>query len=130
MEKINLPSLGSCVDSYYEARAVRHQAAKEVELLKEKEATAELLLLDYLRTQGLEGAKGNVAVAAIKRTTHENVTDREALEAYILANKDLSMLQFRPSITRLKELWDEGEVVPGVESYEKESISLTKVSKK
>lgn len=122
-----MPTLGAMIDQYYTARAARLAAAKEVDVLQEKERIAEQILLDVLRAQGLEGGKGNVAVAAIKRTTKPNVTDKDAFLNDMFARKDFAMLQFRPSITRLKELADAGEPLVGAELFEEESISLTKI---
>ena len=123
-------SLGTMADSYYAARADRLAAQKVVDALKEKETVAEQILISTLKAQGLEGAKGHVANAAIMRSTKPNVTDRAAVEKLILDTGDLALLQFRVSITRLKELWDDGVVTPGVEPIEEESISLTKVKVK
>lgn len=130
-----LPTLGEMADQYYEARAERLALQKQVEEAKERETAAESILINCLKAQGLEGAKGHIAVAAIKRTdaisTEKddagNDVGRAKLEEFILETGDLSLLQFRPSVTRCKELWDEGIAVPGVRKIQIESISLTKV---
>jgi hypothetical protein len=119
-------SLGQMVDTYYKAREERLALAKRLEELKALEDKAEKILLDALRAQGLEGCKGSVAVAAIKRNVFVDVQDEDAFKNYILDTRDLSLLQFRPSVTALRERWDAGEAVPGVRRGEKESISLTK----
>ena len=132
------PTIGQMADQYYEARAARMAQQKIVDELKEKETVAERILLDYLKSQGLEGAKGHVANASIKRNDTIVIDDnggpegsgREAFRAYILETGDVSLLQFRPSLTRCKELWDEGIEIPGAKKVQVESISLTKVSKK
>ncbi len=134
----SLPSLGEMADTFYNARAARQAAQKEVDELKEQEAKAERILLDYLKSQGLEGAKGHVATAAIKRTKQVvidkdddgNDIGKEQFLAFLFETQDASLLQFRPSLTRVKELVDEGYEVPGAKLVEVESISLTKVSKK
>ena len=68
MNTQSLPTLGEMADSYYNARAARLAAQKEVDGLKGLEDDAERILINYLKAQGLEGAKGHVATAAIKRT--------------------------------------------------------------
>ena len=133
-----LPTLGEMADQYYEARAARLVAQKEVDGLKAKETVAEQILINYLKAQGLEGAKGHVATAAIKRTKtvmverdeDGNDVGKESFIEFLLDTRDASLLQFRPSLTRVKELVEEGVDVPGVKLIEVESISLTKVSKK
>lgn len=131
------PPLGVMADSYYEARAKRLALQKEVDEAKKLEDTAEAMLISALKAQGLEGAKGMVATAAIKRNDtvvldkdeEGNIIGREAFENFILYTRDLGLLQFRPSLTRCKELWDAGHHIPGVSCVKVESISLTKVKK-
>ena len=132
------PSLGEMCDQYYTARAERLAAQKKVDELKDLEAVAEQILLNTLRAQGLEGAKGHVATAAIKRNDtlimdrdeEGNDIGKEAFLQFMLASQDPSLLQFRPSLTRVKELLEAGEEVPGAKLVKVESISLTKVAKK
>ena len=103
MSNNGLPTLGEMADQYYEARAARLAQQKIVDELKEKETVAESILLNYLKTQGLEGAKGHVANASIKRNDTVVMDDnggaegsgREAFSAYILETGDVSLLQFR-----------------------------------
>ena len=133
----SFPTIGQMADSYYEARAARLVLAKQLDDLKGKEAVAEQMLMAALRAQGLEGAKGDVCTAAIKRTTEVavvkdadgNPIGRDEFLDYMLATSDPALLQFRPSLTRCKELWDAGVQVPGVRAIQVESLSLTKVKK-
>ena len=133
-----LPTLGEMADQYYEARAERLAAQKQVDELKAREAIAEQILLNTLKSQGLDGAKGHVATAAIKRTTtvmverdeDGNDVGKDIFLRFMLDTQDPSLLQFRPALGRCKELWEAGEEVPGVKAIEVESISLTKVAVK
>jgi hypothetical protein len=123
-------TLGEMADSYYTARAARLAKEKELEALKDMEATAKKIVMDVLKTNGLEGAKGSIANVSITRKKQADVINREMVEDYIRETGDVGMLQFRVSITRCKELWDDGITIPGIEETEVEDISLTKVSKK
>ena len=130
-------TLGQMADSYYTARAARLEQGKILEDLKSKETVAERMLIDALRAQGLEGAKGQTAVAAIKRNDtlimdkddDGEPVGKDEFVQFLLDTRDVSLLQFRPSLTRVKELMGEGVEVPGVRIVEVESISLTKVKK-
>lgn len=133
-----LPTIGEMADQYYAARAERLAIQKQVDEAKEREAIAERILISALKAQGLEGAKGQTAVAAIKRNDilvsekddEGNDVGRGKFERFILETGDLSLLQFRPSLTRCKELWDDGVEIPGVTRSQVESISLTKLKAK
>jgi hypothetical protein len=66
----------------------------------------------------------------VERDEDGNDVGKESFIEFLLDTRDASLLQFRPSLTRVKELVEEGVDVPGVKLIEVESISLTKVSKK
>jgi len=46
---------------------------------------------------------------------------------WVLAHKAFECLRKQPGSTAIKERWDAGEEVPGVEALVKISLSLTKV---
>ena len=77
--------------------------------------------------QELNGAKGDIATAAVKRDTVLNVTDWDSLRDWIVKTKSWDVLRKQPSSTAIKERWANKEEIPGVEPFVKVSLSLTKV---
>jgi hypothetical protein len=73
----------------------------------------------------IEGARGNIATASITRSTQADVTDWDAYVRWA-AKKDPSAVQRRVGITALREHWDNGEKVPGVQPVVVEKLSVTK----
>ena len=119
-------TIGETIDLMYTLREERkvHEAA--IRGIKEKEDALESHLMSNFERVGLDGAKGKLATAAIKRSTVAEVTDWDAFYKYIAKNKAWDLMQKRASITSLRERWDDNKVVPGVQPKVIESLSLNK----
>lgn len=120
-------SIGACIDMLYEQRAERLKLQKIVDNAKAEETKLEEHILNSFGKQELNGAKGDVAVAAIKRDTTLNVTDWDSLRDWVVKTKSWDVLRKQPSSTAIKERWNNKEEIPGVEPFVKVSLSLTKV---
>jgi hypothetical protein len=55
------------------------------------------------------------------------IKDFDALRSHIVATGDIALFQRRLSDGYLRELWDAGTVVPGVEPFTIVKLSLTRV---
>ena len=122
-------SIGEAIDLLYQMRTDRLALQKQVDEAQATETALKQHILTNFAKADLEGAKGQVATASIKRTTQANVVDWEAFHTFIGKKKAWDLLQKRPSITALRERWDHNEEIPGVESFETIDISLTKASR-
>lgn len=120
-------SIGACIDMLYEQRAERLELQKIVDNAKAEEAKLEEHIINSFGKQELNGAKGDVAIAAVKRDTVLNVTDWDGLLAWVVKTKSWDVLRKQPSSTAIKARWNNHEEVPGVEPFVKVSLSLTKV---
>jgi hypothetical protein len=121
-------TLGECIDQLYELRAKRLAGQKAVDLVKAEEAEYENHILATFSKSDLRGAKGDLATAGVKRTTVYNITDWDLYTKWIDANQAWDCLQKRLASTAIAARFDNGEEIPGVESFEKVSLSLTKAS--
>jgi len=119
--------LGTCIDAAYAMRAERLMVQHEVDDMKQTETQWFNHIIDSFSKDEIEGAKGETAVAAIKRQTVVNITNWEELLAWIIKKKRFDLLQKSVSTEGIKELWDSKIEVPGVEPFQKVSLSLTKV---
>jgi hypothetical protein len=120
-------SLGACIDLLYERRRERLDEQKKIDALKLSEDDLESYIINTFSKQDLDGGKGRVAVAAIKRLTTVNTTDWDGFIAYVAKKKAWDLLRRQPSVSAVKERWEAGVEVPGVEPFHKISLSLTKV---
>ena len=120
-------SIGASIDLLYTLRANRLEEEKKIEVLKNQESSLKQHIMSNFAKSELDGAKGKVASASIKRSTQGEVTDWEIYLKWIVKQKAYGCVQKRVGITALREYWDEGKTVPGVERVEVEDLSLTKV---
>jgi hypothetical protein len=119
-------SIGTMIDSLYELRAQRLAIEKQVEELKARETATKEEILSILKESGLEGAKGEVATASIQYKIKANVTDWDAVYAYIRDNDMFALLQKRLTTTLWAALQEDGILVPGTEPMALTDLSLTK----
>lgn len=128
-KKLTLPkTLGETIDLLFKLREERLAIDRVVDEMKAREKTITDHLLANFDKQSVDGAKGQIATASIKRTETADVTDWPAFWEYIRKNKAYELIQQRASITGLKDRWSNNKVVPGVQSREVISLSLTKAS--
>jgi hypothetical protein len=73
------------------------------------------------------GAIGKKAKAVILVSQEPTVADRAALERYILKTKDFSLLRGALAGPAVKERWEAGKKVPGVEPFAIIKVSVTKL---
>lgn len=124
-------AMSKCADDLYTTQQDRFALNKAVEALEKKEALIREHLIDNL-SKDSTGIAGKVARASIKMKTVVKVADWTKFYAFILASakKDpgaWSFLQKRPGEGAIKELWDSGKKVPGVEPLDVPTVSLNKV---
>ena len=120
-------TLGGCIDMLYEQRAERLKLSKIVDEAKKQEALLEDHIINSFSKAELNGGKGDVATASIKRDTVVSLTDWDEFMKWVVQHKAYECLRKQPGSTAIKERWGAGEEVPGVESVVKISLSLTKV---
>jgi len=119
-------SLGACADKLAEIQAKRRAMQKEVDAV----ADIERALTDHIIAnvpKGDGGAIGKLYKARIVTDDVPTVKDWESFYAFVRKTKRFDFLQKRLSTAAIKELWNAGKVVPGVEAFTTVKVSLTKV---
>lgn len=126
-EEFKIPdTLGACADFLHDIREERYRLQKLVAAQEEKEtAIKEHILRSLSDSEG--GAVGLRYRATKERKSKPVVRDWDALWKYIYRNKSSEFLQRRLSDGAIQERWDAGKKIPGVESFQYISLSLTKV---
>lgn len=119
-------AIGACIDTLYELRAKRLAGQKAVDAVKAEEAMYEAHILETFTKSELRGAKGDVATAAVKSQVVYNIEDWDKYWAWVEANGAKDCVQKRLSQDAIRARYDNGEEVPGVESFTKITLSLTK----
>lgn len=127
-KKMTFPtSIGASIDLLYTLRAQRIELDRKVDEMKAQEAALKDHIMANFAKSDLDGAKGKIATASIKHSIQANVTDFPTYLKWVVKNQAYACVQKRAGITALREYWDNGKQVPGVEPVETEDLSLTKV---
>lgn len=130
--KLELPpiefpdDLGSCIDKYYQLRAQRLNLEKEVKERKRTEKAYMEHIIAKLRGINMENGGGHVANASIKEVEVPTPKDWPAIWEFVKQNNAWDLLQKRLSGKAVQERWDQEIVIPGIETFTKVSLSLTK----
>ena len=123
-------SIPQAIDRLYQTRAERLELSRQVKAIQETEMALKQWIIEKLKEDGAEASRGQTATGSITRSREANVQDWSALWEYIYENREESLVQRRVSITSMRERWDSGIIIPGVEVYEMEDLSLTKAATK
>lgn len=124
---VDVPAtLGDCADLLYGLRAERLALEAQADAVKAREARVREYLEAELAAQGLTAVVGATARAGLTTTWIGHVQDWDVFADHVFATRDLSLLQRRLNDAALRERWEAGEAVPGVEPFLVTKISLTK----
>lgn len=123
-------SIGEKIDALYAKRAERLALEKEVKAMKELETALREEVIHALHDVGLASARGAAATATIQKSVAPIVTDWDKVYQYIQENNRFDLLHQRLTVEAWRDLRNEGVELPGVESFNKEDLSLTKASRK
>ena len=96
------------------ARELRLSIEKEAAAVRATETTLKDFIVAAMRSQVYEAVVKGGRQTYVRTTQVPVAEDRQAFEAYILAEGDLSLLQFRPAVGAIKERLEAGVSVPGI----------------
>jgi hypothetical protein len=122
---VKLPKSPAAVaDLLYKTREARYKVQKEVEKLKAVETACTEFFINSLPAD-TSGVAGKVARVQVDTKPVPQVKDWDAFYKYVARNKAFELLQRRLSDGAVKERWENGKVVPGVERFNAKTVSCT-----
>lgn len=121
------PSIGLCADLYSEVRELRLAMQKHVDAVKARETEIREFIINNLSKSDDTGAAGKRYRAQIVTKDVPALKDWDAFTDYVIANGRFDLLQKRLSDRAVKDMWEEGQSVPGVEKFRTVDVSITKV---
>jgi hypothetical protein len=119
-------SLGACADALYAIRVEKAAAAKALKEIEERQTKLTEHIIDTL-PKGDAGAVGKVAKVVVGTVPVPIVEDWDKFYAYVAKTKRFDMLQRRLGDAAVKEMWEAKKTVPGVGTFNRVTVSLTKV---
>lgn len=124
-------TLGTCVDHLYkleqEKKALNKQFKDKEKDLKEKIAAYENHLMSEFGKTRLDGAIGKHAKVKVNSRNVPTVKDWGKVYDFISDNDAFDLLQKRISAAAWEERLNDGVTVPGVDTFKKVTLSITKV---
>ena len=118
--------LGACIDKYYQLRAQRLNLEKEVKERKRTERAYMEHIIASLKAANMANGGGGVANASIKEVEMPTPKNWPEIWEFVKANDAWDILQKRLSGKAVQERWDQDIMIPGIETFTKVSLSLTK----
>lgn len=126
--KFTIPKLlGAAVDLLYTTRQTRLAEQKGIAEYKVIETAIQEHLIAELPKSQATGTSGKLANARIVTQAAPAVEDWDLLYAYVRKHKRFDLLQRRLNEEAVKEMWDNGEAVPGVGVFNVVKVSVTKI---
>ena len=128
MKPWTLPkTVGACADALYTTRQERLAEQKKIDELKDREAQLKEHLIATLPKSDATGAAGRVAKVQIKTKPVPQVEDWDAFYKHVKRTGSFELLQRRLAEEAVRERWDAGKKVPGVEVFNTVTVSVTKL---
>lgn len=126
-KEIRVPkTLGGCADRLLSLRGEKAVLARKIDALEDERKAIEAHLIDTLPMSDAEGVTGRQAKVVIQTKSVGAVKDWTKLYAYISRHKAFELLQKRLSDRAVKDRWDDGKSIPGVEPFNIKKVSVTK----
>ena len=124
---IKLPkTMGACADLLYETREKRLAAQKIVDdLAKQEAAVREHIINNLPKTD--TGASGKRARVSVVTKQVPQVKDWDKFYAHVKKTGQFELMQRRLADTAIRERWDNGKQIPGVEAFGVVSVSMNKI---
>jgi hypothetical protein len=119
-------TMGACADALFTIRNNRLAAQKQVDAMQAEENELKEYIINTLPVSDT-GAAGKLARVTVSTKTIPQVKDWEAFWKGFDKKKDIDLLQRRLNDEAVKERWDNGKKVPGVETFQTKKVSINKV---
>lgn len=121
--------VGAAVDLLFKVRAQRKKVQAVAEAEKDQEKMIEDAIFNLFKKDELEGARGKLAQASIKRSEVANVDDFDALWAYAKKTDSPDLFRRQVVLEAVRARWADKKVVPGVSPFTRISLHLTPAGK-
>jgi hypothetical protein len=120
-------AMGNLADTWFDLRAQRLELDKQVKDLQAQESAAKEALLKSLGNEGVTSVGGKTVKVERVPKKKPIAGDWDKIRQYIVENDAWDLLQKRLGVTAVKERWDDDVDIPGIESYDYDDISYSKV---
>lgn len=121
-------TMGTCADKLYQLRQARLAKQKEVDALQAEEAALKAHIINTLPKAEASGVAGKLARVTVVVKEEPQVKDQDAFRKYLNRTKRFDLAyKLRPSAPAIRELWEAGKDVPGIEKFNLITVSMNKL---
>lgn len=117
-------TIGSAIDKIWLMRENKKALEAQVKKVEAEIKEVEETIFELLDAQDTRKGEGKKASVSINESVVATVEDWEVLWPYITKNKYFHLVQKRVSDPGMRELWDMGKKVPGVQPFTKRTLSV------
>ena len=117
-------TVGSTIDKLWAKREEKREAEAKVTVIAAEIAVIEESLMARMDTEETSKSQGKKASVSITSSIVANVEDWDAFHTFVAKNKYFHLLQKRVSDPAVRELWDAGKKVPGVQPFSKRKLNV------
>lgn len=120
-----MSTLGSQIDAICALQEKKKKLDAEVKKLETEIAAKTEQLLADMDTAGTTLSAGKKGKATVTESKVFNIKDYDAFCAYMSKKKAFFLLQRRVAVTAMRELYESGTQVPGIEPYTKRELKVS-----
>lgn len=123
-------SLAAAADLYYSTREARLMLDRQATAAKEFESELKQHLIDNIPKSKATGIAGKVCRVSVETKPIPQVKDWDKFYAHIVKNKSkggFALLNRAVNAVAVKEIWESGKTVPGVDKFNAVTLSVNKL---
>ncbi len=120
-------ALGACADKLFELRNKRLAEQKKVDEIAAEETALKNHIIENLPKSEASGVAGKLARVTVVTKQVPQVKDWDAFYKYVKKTGSFDLMQKRLTDAAIKERWEAGKEVPGIEHFNAVSVSINKV---
>lgn len=120
-------AMGACADKLFELRNKRLAMQKEVDAVAAEETALKNHIIENLPKSEASGVAGKLARVTVVTKQIPQVKDWDAFYKYVKKTGSFDLMQKRLTDAAIKERWEAGKEIPGVEHFNAVSVSINKV---
>lgn len=124
---MKIAELNATIEKYLKIRTGRLALDKQSSTLKAEEDMLRGIVLREMKGRPNPVYEAGKLKAELKMRAYANVTDWAAVQKHILATGEFDLLQKRLTVTAVRERWEVGKDVPGVEQAQEAEVIITRV---
>jgi hypothetical protein len=120
-------AMGTCADKLFKIRENKAIAKKALAVIEHEEKALKLHIIDNLPKSKASGIAGKLARVSVIIKEVPQVKDWKKFYAYVKKHGAFDLMQRRLSEGAIKDRWEDGKKIPGVESFKVVSVSMNKL---